>query len=110
MIRNLEKLNTQIADGAHEARLRAGFEVEREAVAEVPVRSSRLKSSISTQEVGDIVEAGSGVKAGSEVEYAHYVEYGTSRQRAHPYMQPAVEIVRQKYPNMIINDVQKEMK
>ena len=111
VVRNLERLDKQIKDGARKARLRAAMEVEREAVAEVPVDSGRLKGSIMTQEVNDeLVEVGSGVKAGTEVEYAHYVEYGTSKMAAHPYLQPAVEKVRQKYPKMIIEDVQTEIK
>ena len=110
VVQNLEKLDKQIVAGARKARMRAALEIEREAVAEVPVDSGRLKGSIMTQEVGDIIEVGSGVKAGSEVEYAHYVEFGTSKQAAHPFLQPAVEIVKQKYPDMVIEDVQMEMK
>ena len=110
VVRNLEKMSKDIEAGARKARLRAALEIEREAVAEVPVDSGRLKGSIMTQEVGDVLEVGSGVKAGSEVEYAHYVEFGTSKQRAHPYLQPAVEIVRQKYPDMVIEDVKAEIK
>ena len=106
VVRNIQALDKQIKDGARKATRRAAFEIEREAVAAVPVDSGRLKGSIGTQELGGVVEIGSGVKAGSEVEYAHYVEFGTSVQAAHPYLQPAVEIVRQKYPGMIIEDVQ----
>ena len=110
VVRNLEKLDKQIVAGARKARMRAALEVEREAVAEVPVDSSRLKNSIMTQEVGDIIEVGSGVKAGTEVEYAHFVEFGTSKMAAHPYLQPAVEIVKQRYPDMVIEDAKMEMK
>lgn len=110
VVRNLERLDKQITDGARKAVKRAAFEIEREAVAEVPVDSGRLKGSIQTQDVGDVTEIGSGVKAGTELEYAHYVEYGTSKQAAHPYLQPAVEIVRQKYPNMVIDDVKAEVR
>ena len=110
VVRNLERLDKQINDGARKSRMRAAFEIEREAVAEVPVDSGRLKGSIQTQEVGDIIEVGSGVKAGTELEYAHYVEYGTSKQAAHPYLQPAVEIVRGKYPEMVIEDVKAEVR
>lgn len=109
VVRNLEKAQKQIEDGVRKAAMRTAFEIEAEAVSRVPVDSGRLKGSISTQEVGDVIEVGSGVKAGSEVEYAHFVEFGTSRQAAQPYLQPAVEIAKQKYPNMIIEDVKAEI-
>ena len=109
VVRNIQALDGQIKAGARKARMRAALEIEREAVAEVPVDSGRLKGSIGTQEVGDITEVGSGVKAGSEVKYAHFVEFGTSKQAAHPYLQPAVEIVRAKYPDMVIEDVKAEI-
>ena len=105
VVRNLEALGKDIEVGVRKARMRAALEIEREAVAEVPVISGRLKGSIMTQEVGDVMEVGSGVKAGSEVEYAHAVEFGTSKRAAHPYLQPAVEIVKHKYPDMVIEDV-----
>ncbi|RLD18800.1 MAG: hypothetical protein DRI69_09645 [Bacteroidetes bacterium] len=109
VIRNIAKLNTQIEEGARKAQMRAALEVEREAVALVPVDTGRLKGSIDVQEVGDVLEVGSGVKAGSNVSYAHFVEFGTNKQAAQPYLQPAVEIVRHKYPDMIVNDVQTEI-
>lgn len=110
VVRNIGALDKQIKAGARKAQMRAALEIEREAVAEVPVDTGRLKGSISTQEVGNIVEVGSGVKAGSEVEYAHKVEFGTQHQAAHPYLQPAVETVRAKYPDMIIEDVRAEIR
>jgi len=56
------------------------------------------------------MQVGSGVKAGSEVEYAHKVEFGGPHQAAHPFLTPAVELVRAKYPDMIISDVEAEIK
>lgn len=104
VVRNLSELNTQIEAGVQKAKLRAAFEIEREAVSEVQVDSGRLKNSIMTREDGDIVEVG------SDVEYAQYVEFGTSKMAAHPYLQPAVEKVRKDYPGIIIEDVKSEMK
>jgi len=110
VVRNLERMSKDIETGARKARLRAAMEIEREAVAEVPVDTGRLKGSISTREVGDIMQVGSGVKAGSEVEYAHKVEFGGPHQAAHPFLTPAVELIRAKYPDMIISDVEAEIK
>jgi len=109
VVHNIEQLSKDIEAGVRKAQLRAAFEIEQEAVANVPVDTGRLKGSISTQEVGDTIEVGSGVKAGSEVEYAHYVEFGTQHQAAHPFLQPAVETVKAKYPQMIIEDVRSEV-
>lgn len=109
VMKNIEALGKEIEAGARKAQMRAALEIESEAVAEVPVDTGRLKDSISTQEVGGTIEVGSGVKAGTEVEYAHFVEFGTSKRAAHPYLQPAVEIVKQRYPKMIIEDVKMEI-
>lgn len=110
VIKNLEKLNDQLEKGTRKAQMRAALEIEREAVNIVPVDSSRLKNSIDVQTVGDILEVGSGVKPGTGVEYAHYVEFGTVHQAAQPYLRPAVEIVRGRYPDIVISDVTKEIK
>jgi HK97 gp10 family phage protein len=110
VVRNLQSLNKDIEAGARKATMRAAMEIEREAVSRVPVDTGRLKGSIMTQEVGDVLEVGSGVKAGSEVDYAHTVEFGSSRQAAHPYLQPAVEIVKHNYPGMMIEDVKAEIR
>ena len=114
VVRNLERLDKQIKDGARKARLRAGGEVEREYVQNIEtmdiVDTGLYKESTGSQEVGDVVEAGSGVKEGSEIEYAHYLEFGTSKMAARPALQKAVETVKPQYPNMIIEDVKHEIK
>lgn len=110
VVRNLEKLSKDIEAGTRKANMRAALEIEREAVSRVPVDTGRLKGSIGTQEVGNIIEVGSGVREGSEVEYAHFVEFGTRNMAAQPYLQPAVEAVRAKHPDMIIEDVRSEIR
>ena len=114
VMRNLDNRGTKIVAGARKARLRTGGEVEREYVANIDtmdiVDTGTYKESVKWIEVGDIVEAGSGVKEGSEIEYAHYLEFGTSKMAARPALQMAVDTVRQKYPDMVIEDVKMEMK
>ena len=114
IVRNLEALGKDIEVGARKARLRTGGELEREYVSQIEemdiVDTGRYKESVGWTEVGDIVEAGSGVKEGSEIEYAHHLEFGTSKMAARPALQAAVEIVSQKYPDMIIEDVKAEIK
>ena len=46
----------------------------------------------------------------TNVEYAPYVEFGTSKQRAQPYLRPAVRIVKPKIDNLVINEIRKAMK
>lgn len=110
VIRNLLSLNEDIESAARKASVRAALEIEREAVLRVPVDTSRLKGSIGTNQAGNIIEVGAGVREGSEIEYAHFVEFGTRNMAAQPYLQPAVETVRAKYPDMIIEDVRSEMR
>lgn len=50
----------------------------------VPVDTGRLKGSISHASDGEWAYIG------TNVEYAPYVEMGTSRQRAQPYLRPAI--------------------
>lgn len=51
-----------------------------------PVDTGRLRNSITHEQEGQYTEA-----IGTNVEYAPYVEMGTQRQKAQPYLKPAVE-------------------
>ena len=112
VVRNLEKMSKDIEAGARKARLRAGGELEREYVANIDsmkiVDTGYYKESAAWKEVDDIVEVGA-IKEGSDVEYAHLLEVGTSKIVARPALQTAVELARQKYPKMIIEDVKAEI-
>lgn len=83
-----------------------GFMLESHAKRAVPVKTGRLRGSIShaTQQsparVGGKAMAGDGVSTpddkytlhvGTNVEYAPHVEYGTKRTRAQPYLRPAID-------------------
>lgn len=58
----------------------------------VPVDTGRLKTSIEVElERQNLI---SKVEIGTDVPYAAYVEYGTSRQRAQPYMRPSLTQAR----------------
>ena len=37
----------------------------------------------------------------TNIEYAPYVEFGTSKMRAQPYMQPAIDETRKEFPDLI---------
>lgn len=58
----------------------------------VPVDTGRLKTSIEVEfERQNLI---SKAEIGTDVPYAGYVEYGTSRQRAQPYMRPSLTQAR----------------
>ena len=74
---------------AEKAVAKAAHDIEGRAKAHAPVDTGLLRSSISARRedaLAWVVE--------SPVAYSVYQEYGTSRMAAHPYMTPAVEIVR----------------
>lgn len=74
---------------------RASIEVETEAKRIVPVDTGRLRTSIGHligKDDGEIQGA-----VGSGVEYAPDVEFGTRRQRAQPYLRPALGTIASKY-------------
>lgn len=85
----------------------AALEVEREAkIFQTPhVDSGRLRESIGTQKKGSMQ-----FDVGTNVEYASYVEFGTRRSAAYPYLGPAADKVRQKYPKIIGNGVAQAIK
>lgn len=74
----------------------------------VPVDTGNLKRSISPSIDGNRSVAEGTVSTNTE--YAPYVEFGTSRQRAQPYLRPAVRITKPKIDNLVINEVRKAMK
>lgn len=60
-----------------------GMRAETYAKKDCPVDTGRLRNSITHEVRGDAAYIG------SRVEYAPYVEFGTSRQRAQPFLRPA---------------------
>lgn len=74
---------------AEHAVAKAAHDIEAHAKANAPVDTGLLRNSIGAHREGPaawVVE--------SPVDYSVYQEYGTSRMTAHPYMTPAVELVR----------------
>lgn len=62
-----------------------GLQAEGYAVQKCPVDTGRLRNSITHMRVNG------NVYIGTDVEYAPHVEYGTSRQKAQPFLRPAAE-------------------
>ena len=72
-----------------------GF-VSGEAKLNVPVDTGRLGESLTEMMVGDDT-----VQIGTDVEYSEYVEFGTSRQKAQPYLLPAYEENKEQIKKMM---------
>jgi HK97 gp10 family phage protein len=92
-IDNLDKKIPQaIADGLKEI----GDSIVEGAKAIVPVRTGRLRDSISIQELGP-----QHVTVGAATEYADAVEYGTYRMAARPYIGPQLDRMQSEAPRII---------
>ena len=74
---------------AEKAVAKAALDIEAHAKANAPVDTGLLRNSIGARREGELAWV-----VESPVDYSVYQEYGTSRMAAHPYMTPAVEIVR----------------
>ena len=68
-----------------------GMQAERHAKEKCPVRTGRLRNSI-THTV-----RGQHAYIGTDVEYAPHVELGTSRQKKKPYLKPAAQNYSEEY-------------
>lgn len=62
-----------------------------------PVDTGRLRNSINYKVASDE----DAVYVGTNVEYAPYVELGTSKQKAHPYLKPAVDDHTAEYKEIV---------
>ena len=87
--------------GANEAGIKRALEIcggtaERYAKELCPVDTGRLRNSIAHEQINDHTE-----QIGTNVDYAPFVELGTRRQKAQPYLRPAVENHRAEYEAII---------
>jgi HK97 gp10 family phage protein len=87
LLRNIGRVQKNLADEVQRIVERAGINVQRMAKQNCPVDTGRLRSSIR------IYHKDSGaqrqVRVGTDVYYAPYQEFGTSRMRAQPFLFPA---------------------
>lgn len=69
-----------------------------------PVDTGRLRNSISHA----VDEEEQAAYIGTNVEYAPFVEFGTSRQKAQPYLKPAAEDHGDEYRSIVENALKSE--
>lgn len=86
---NFNGVAAQVVQRASAVVQKTAMDLEARAKQIVPVDTGLLKSSIQHQRVDDLT-----AQVDVFAEYAGYVEFGTSRQRAQPYLIPAAESVR----------------
>ena len=86
VIKNLDLSKKEIQNAVFESVKATATKVSNVAKQIVPVDTGRLKSSI---QISNLVERPASAEVGTNVEYAPFVEFGTSRQRAQPYLRPA---------------------
>ena len=82
---SLDTYHEDVLEGLQQNIEKAALLLERRAKQNCPVDTGKLRASIST-EVGNL-EA----EVGTNVEYAPCVEFGTSKQKAQPFMRPALD-------------------
>lgn len=76
-----------------------GLVAERYAKKKCPVDTGRLRNSITHETDSDTVYVG------TNVEYASYVELGTHRQRAKPYLKPAMVDHKKEYERILRDEL-----
>lgn len=84
-VKNIEKTATNELE---QALINSALIVERAAKIKVPVDTGRLRQSLTHNLKPDPVNPY--VEVGTNVEYAKHVEFGTSRQAAKPFLEPAL--------------------
>lgn len=104
----LDKLDPVTRNALAQGVSLAGAKVEGDAKSASPVDTGALRRSISgrTEKTFDGAEA----TIGSSLEYAAYVELGTSRQRAQPYLKPALQKNKNAARKLIMTEIVKAHK
>lgn len=115
---NLQKLVDEINRPVIEAVAEAAMMLEREAkINQTPhVDTGRLRASIGSEKKDDflicvgVAEVAPAPKRGERFEAGSSVEYALAHEYQYPFMQPAIETVRQTYPDLVAESVKKEMR
>jgi HK97 gp10 family phage protein len=81
----VDKVRKKVAAAAKRARKMSALIVEGSAIMRCPVDTGNLRGSL-TYKVNE-----DGAEVGTNVDYAAHVEFGTVRQKAQPYLRPALD-------------------
>lgn len=87
---------------------KAAAKVEGDAKLITPVDTGALRSSINV--AGKSTPNGAEASIGTNLEYAAHVEFGTSRAKAQPYLQPALQKNKKPATQIVLNEVRNAYK
>ena len=96
VLKNLVTARILAEAAADHASAEAAAKLARRAKEIVPVKEGILKGSIKDEKIRPGV-----YEVSTNEEYAPYIEFGTSKMRAQPYMQPAIDETRKEFPGLI---------
>jgi len=117
VVANLHKVADEINRASIEAVSAAAMSVEREAkLNQTPhVDTGRLRASIGAEKKSDflifvgVAEVAPSPKRGERFEAGSSVEYAEAHEYRFPFLQPAIEKVRQEYPNLVGEMIKSEV-
>lgn len=102
----LEQLPEDMRKGVRKALRESSMAVRKEARKYVPERTKALRKSIKFK----VSKDGLSSVVRPTLYYGTFVEHGTKRQEAQPFMRPAAEAERPRFPKRISKDVHDALK
>ncbi|WP_431888737.1 HK97-gp10 family putative phage morphogenesis protein [Nocardiopsis alba] len=106
--KRLERLADDVRKGAETALGEAAQSVRDDMRKGVPVDTGALRDSLTARVMRGELTAEIG-PLGKEFYYAHYVEFGHSSMPAQPFIGPAAELERRRFPDRLRKHVGKHM-
>ena len=106
LLRNIKKASKEMKAIIATELIKGALVVEKDAKKKCPVLTDRLRSSLTHSEPREIKKKLI-AKVGTITDYAPYVEHGTSRQRAQPYLGPALKKNKRQIHNRITKAIKK---
>lgn len=103
-LNGLRKRVKQIQEGAEKGHEKAMMMAESNAKRLAAVDSGKMRKNI------ERVDGEDGEKyLVSKAEYSEHVEYGTSKQKAQPFMRPTATMLREEAPDIIAKEIKKRL-
>lgn len=87
-----------------EALLAGALVIEKYAKEDAPVDTGFLRSSISSARTAD------GAEVRVDAEYAYYQEFGSSRNKAQPYIRPAIDENQEEIVRVVAEQIDRDIK
>lgn len=107
IMKKLEELANLGDDAIKDAVLKGAIHVEGEAKERTPVKTGRLRASITHEVFSSGADHEGRIGPGNDVEYGIHVEFGTVNQRAQPYLRPGLQESRDKILDILKNAIKR---